>query len=141
MQSDKAAIDEITAQFFDAFTNRNGTVPNVDCLHDLFAPQAVIVKNVNGCPVFYDVSGFIEPRKAILTDGTLADFREAEVSEDTQLFGTIAQRFCRYEKSWTTAEGKKHEGAGVKSIQFIHTSQGWKICSLTWDDEPAPDND
>ena len=137
MQSDKAAIDEITAKFFDAFTNHNGTVPNLECLHDLFAPQAVIVKNVNGSPIVCDVAGFIEPRRTILTDGTLVDFREEEVSEETRIFGTIAQRFCRYEKSWT-AEGSKHEGAGVKSIQFIRTQRGWKICSLTWDDAPAP---
>ena len=135
MESNEAQINELTARFFDAFTNCDGAVPNVDCLHDIFVRQAIIVKNVNGEPVYYDVAGFIEPRRRILTDGTLTDFREAEVAHTTHIYGAIAQRFSRYAKSWS-ADGKQFEGAGTKGIQYLRTRRGWKICSLTWDDEP-----
>jgi len=134
--SDKAAIDKITARFFDAFTNRNGAVTNVDCLHEILMPGALIVKNVNAEPVIYDVEGFIEPRRAILTNGTLTEFCEQEISESTDVFRNVAQRFCRYEKSWT-ASGEHFQGGGATVIQFIRTPSGWKISSLAWDDDPA----
>jgi len=134
--SDKAAIDEITAGFFDAFTNGAGAMPDVECLHDIFIPEAIIIKNIGGTPVLYDLAGFIEPRRAILTDGSLVDFCEKEVFEQTEIYGNIAQRFSKYEKTWT-ASGKKEVGRGAKVIQYIRTSKGWKISSLAWADEQS----
>ncbi len=135
MQSDdEIAIDDLTAVFFSAFTNRGGAMPNVDSLYEVFIPEARIVKNIDGSPEIYDVAGFIEPRRAVLTDGSLQDFSEEEFSANTVIFGNIAQRFSRYRKSWT-AGGEKFEGGGAKSIQFVRTPQGWRIASLVWDDE------
>ena len=134
--NDKAAIDALTGIFFDAFTNRDGKTPAVDRLYEVFVPQALIVKNTGDEPVVYDVAGFVEPRRALLMGGTLSDFREAEVSERTEIFGRIAHRFSIYEKSWKS-EGKQFEGRGAKTIQFVRMPQGWKISALAWDDEPA----
>lgn len=130
---DKHAIDELTATFFRAFDNREGP-PDVDALYRLFAPGAIVVKNVGGTPEVYDVQGFVEPRRAILSDGTMTDFSEEEVSERTDIFGNIAQRFSRYKKSGK-ARGERFAGAGAKSIQFVRTPEGWRIASLVWDDE------
>ena len=134
--NDKEEIDALTAIFFDAFTSRGGHAPAVDRLYDVFVPEALIVKNTGDEPVVYDVAGFVEPRRELLTGGTLSDFREAEVSERTEIFGRIAHRFSIYEKSWTS-EGKPFDGRGAKTIQFVRTAQGWKISALAWDDEPA----
>lgn len=134
MQSDEALIDELTAQFFDAFTNRNGAVPDVDRLYRLFAPDARVIKNIGGDPQSFDVEGFVEPRRAILTDGSLVDFSEEETSATTEIYGNIAQRFSRYRKSWIAA-GERFEGEGAKSLQFIRTAEGWKVASLIWDDK------
>lgn len=134
MQSDKDAIDELTAAFFDAFTNRNGDKPDVNRLYSLFLPGAVIVKNVGGAAEVYDLAAFIEPRREVLTNGSLVDFCEEEVSETTDIFENIAQRFSRYKKSWI-ATGQPRTGSGVKSIQFVRTPAGWKISALAWDDE------
>lgn len=131
--SDKRAIDELTATFFRAFDNRHAP-PEVDVLYRLFAPGAIVVKNVGGTPEVYDVRGFVEPRRAILTDGSIDDFSEEEVSERTDIFGNIAQRFSRYKKSGT-AHGERFEGGGAKSIQFVRGPEGWRIASLVWDDE------
>lgn len=133
MNVDKDAIDALTSAFFRAFTNDGGTAPNIDGLYELFIPQAVIVNNVKGSTQVYDVRGFIEPRREILTNGSLTDFREWEVSERTEIFANIAHRFSRYEKSWM-AGGQPHAGAGAKSIQFARTPAGWKIAALIWDD-------
>ena len=134
--NDKAAIDALTIAFFDAFTNRDGQLPGIDRLYDIFVPEARIFNNAGGEPVVYDVAGFVEPRRALLSGGSLTNFREAEVSERTEIFGRVAHRFSVYEKSWTS-EGKHYAGRGAKTIQFVRTAQGWKISSLAWDDEPA----
>lgn len=126
-------IDALTAAFFDAFTNAGGVPPNIDVLYDLFIPEAIIVKNVGAVNAVLDVAGFVEPRREILSNGSLTNFREWEVSATTEIFGGIAHRFSRYEKSWI-AQGESNTGAGAKSIQFVRTPAGWKIASLMWDD-------
>ena len=133
VDTDRRAIDELTGAFFRAFTNRSGTLPNVDSLYELFIPEAIIIKNVGGTPVVYDVKSFVEPRRSLLTDGSLVDFCEKETSERTEIFGNIAQRFSCYTKTWT-AQDKSFAGGGTKSIQFVRTRAGWKIASLVWDD-------
>jgi ribosomal-protein-serine acetyltransferase len=133
MQSDEQAIDELAAQFFGAFTNCAGAAPDVDRLYRLFARDARIINNAGAHPQVYDVTGFIEPRRAILTDGTLREFREEETRANTDIFGKIAHRFSRYRKTWV-ASGERYEGEGAKSLQFVRTPEGWKISSLIWDD-------
>lgn len=86
-------------------------------------------------PVVYDVASFLEPRKTILTDGTVREFSEYETSAQTHVYGNIAQRFSRYEKNWI-ASGVRVEGRGAKVTQFVRTPQGWKISSVAWDDDP-----
>jgi hypothetical protein len=129
----KREIDEVAAAFFNAFSNPGGVPENIDALYDLFIREAIIVNNIGGATQVYDVRGFVEPRREILTNGSLTDFREWEVAEHTELFGNIAQRFSRYEKAWT-ASGRTFTGMGVKSLQFIRTHAGWKISALAWDD-------
>lgn len=133
MEQDERAIDELTGQFFDAFTNCGDAAPDVDRLYRLFAPDARIIKNVGAQPQVYDVAAFVEPRRAILTDGSLVDFCEKEISAKTEIFGNIAHRFSRYRKSWIAA-GERCDGEGAKSLQFVRTPEGWKITSLIWDD-------
>jgi hypothetical protein len=133
MNPDKDVIDALVVAFYGAFANGGKRAPEVDRLYHLFIPEAVIVKNIGGDPVVYDVAGFVEPRRAILTDGSLAEFSEEEVSGTTEIFGNIAQRFSRYKKSWISG-GKRCEGGGAKSIQLVRTPEGWRISSLVWDD-------
>jgi ribosomal-protein-serine acetyltransferase len=130
---DKCAIDELTRAFFGALTNMGGAAPNLDVLYELLLPEAIIIKNIKAVPVVYDVNGFVEPRRTLLTDGSLVDFSEEETSERTEVFGNIAQRFSRYKKSWTSQE-VSFSGSGANSFQFVRTSAGWKIASVVWDD-------
>jgi hypothetical protein len=118
----KDAIDELTRAFFGSLSNVGGVVPNL-----------IVIKNIDALPVVYDVKGFIEPRRALLTDGSLVDFSEEEPSERTDIFANIAQRFSCYKKSWS-AHGVSFSGSGTNSFQFVRTSTGWKIVSVVWDD-------
>lgn len=108
-------------------------VPNIDVLYELFLPTASIVKAVGGVLEAMDVRTFVEPRRALLTGGTIENFREYETSAKTEIFGSIAQRFSHYEKTWV-ASGVERRGSGAKSIQFVQTRAGWKIAALVWDD-------
>lgn len=134
----KVELDRLTRTFLGAFTNTGGTGPNIDAIREVFIPQGTIVSNVGDEPVIYDLDSFIEPRRRILTDGTLTEFSEWEVAERTEVFGSIAHRFSSYRKSGFL-DGEWFEGSGHKTVQFVRTPAGWRMSSMAWDDvRPNP---
>lgn len=133
-QDDRSAIDDVAERFFAAFTMVGDEAPNIDDLYELFLPSARIVKALAGSMEEYDVRGFVEPRRELLTGGAIEDFKEFETFAETDIFGNIAQRFSRYVKSWRTS-GVEQRGGGVKSMQFVRMPAGWKVAALIWDDE------
>ncbi|WP_432164803.1 DUF4440 domain-containing protein [Streptomyces sp. bgisy031] len=130
----KAEIDEITAEFFGAFDNRDGREADVDRIRRLTIPGALIV-STGPATTAYTVDEFIEPRQKLLSDGRLVEFSEWETSERTEIAGDIAARFGEYRKSGVM-NGEPFEGGGTKSIQFVRTPEGWRIASFTWFDQP-----
>lgn len=131
---DKEAIDQLTAAFFKVFSAKPDGVVNLDQIYQLFIPQGLIIKNLGSTLEIYDLQQFIEPREKLLNDGSLVDFEEEEVSERTEIFGNIAQRFSLYRKSGILS-GEGFETRGMKTLQFIRTPEGWRMSSLAWDDE------
>lgn len=127
-------LDEITRVFYTLFNNKDGQVPPVEKVHELFIPEGIIIKNIDASPVIYNLQQFIEPRIKLLTDGSLLEFSEEEITARTEIFGNIAHRFSTYHKSGIL-NGNRFEANGMKTIQFINTTDGWKISSLAWDDE------
>lgn len=132
--ADEAEIDELVRAFFSVFTNKNGIKPDVDAIHRMFIPQGLIISCSGAKREIYTLRQFIEPRIELLSDGRLVDFQEQEVSARTDIFGGIAQRYCIYKKSGIF-EGKAFQAGGVKTIQLIRMSDGWKMASLAWEDE------
>ncbi|MFJ3639360.1 GNAT family N-acetyltransferase [Streptomyces sp. NPDC090108] len=133
---DKAAIDRLMHDLFGAFTTTGGRGPDLGVIREVFIPEGLIIKNTDGDPLVYGVGSFVASREKILTDGTLTEFSEAEVAEDTRMFGSVAQRFSDYRKSGFL-HGEWFEAVGHKTVQFVRTPDGWRISSLAWDDEPA----
>ncbi|MFV2177542.1 DUF4440 domain-containing protein [Actinomadura sp. LOL_016] len=129
----KSELDQLMRALFGAFANTGGTRPNLDVVRDVFIPEGLIIKNVGGETVIYDLDTFIAPREEMLTDGTLTEFSEWEISEETEIFGSIAHRFSGYGKSGFRG-GEWFEGFGRQSTQFVRTPGGWKMASATWDD-------
>jgi hypothetical protein len=82
----------------------------------------------------HNLHTFIEPRRKILTDGTLTGFEEIETKAATKIAGNIAQRFSQYQKSGLLNE-KHFKAHGNKFFQFIKTNSGWKINSIVWEDD------
>ncbi len=134
MTMDKVCIDELVARFFRAFCNAGGAIPDLDSLRELFVADALISKCVGTTAEIHGVDQFIEPRRALLTDGTLTDFEEHELAERTEIFGGIAQRFSLYEKSGVLL-GQPFLTRGVKTLQFVRMTESWKIAAVAWDDE------
>ncbi|MDO3700220.1 GNAT family N-acetyltransferase [Micromonospora sp. C28SCA-DRY-2] len=131
---DREEIDALIRCYFDAFTSGSGVDERMAALRDAMLPGAIIVRTCGMAPAVYDVDAFIEPRQAMLTDGTLTDFKEEARSGRLDLFGDIAQWFGRYAKQGRM-NGAPHTGGGMKSIQFVRTDAGWRISAAAWDDD------
>ncbi|HUR19636.1 MAG TPA: ribose 5-phosphate isomerase B [Vicinamibacterales bacterium] len=131
-------IDTLVRRFFAAFDNRAGAIVDLPALRDLFVPGAIIVRKSAAMTETWSVSQFLEPRQALLTDGSLADFHEWEVDASTFVFGDIACRTLRYGK-----EGRLHGapfgGDGTKSMHFVRTDGQWRITSIIWQDSEPPE--
>jgi ribosomal-protein-serine acetyltransferase len=130
----KSLLDELTNHFFNLFTNTNGQIPDLQAIKALVIPEGIIIKNVGGRTEIFSVTSFIEPRQKILTDGTLTDFKEEEISETTDIHGSVAHRLCFYKKSGFMS-GKLFETTGVKTIQYIKKEERWWISAIAWDDD------
>lgn len=129
----KAEIGRLTDSFFALFSNRDGA-PDLERIFDLFVPNGLIAKCTGADPEISTLQEFIEPRKELLTNGSLTEFSESEASERTEIFGNIAQRLSTYQKSGSL-DGVPFTAHGVKTFQFVKTRLGWRILSVTWDDE------
>src|SRR6187551_1219337 len=132
--SDKIEINNLTEQFFNLFDNTNNKIPDWTIVQKICIPEIIIIKKTGLTEVVYNLANFIDPRKAILSDGTLTNFQEQELSEETQITGHIAQRRSRYQKCGNLS-GKSFVETGTKLFQFIKTNNGWRINSLVWEDD------
>ncbi|MCH7974139.1 MAG: GNAT family N-acetyltransferase [Bacteroidetes bacterium] len=133
-ESERLKIDELTASFFDLFSNKDGRVPNVKDIKSIFIPEGILVSNTEDTPAIYDLDSFIKPREEILTNGTLTNFCEREISHNTEIFGNVAQRFSLYEKTGEL-NGEHFEIRGMKTIQFVKVNGKWKMSAAAWSDE------
>ena len=129
----KSELDRLTESFFALFSNRDGA-PELGRIFELFVPNGIIAKCTSVDPELTTLREFIAPRQVLLTSGTLTEFSESETSERTQIFGNIAQRISTYQKSGCL-DGVPFSTRGVKTFQFVRTRIGWRILSVTWDDE------
>lgn len=134
LSADQIQIDKLTQAFFALFTNITGA-PQFDRISELCHEQAQIIKKTNDAAEIYDLKSFIEPRKKILTNGTLTGFRENEIQSETKITGQIAQRFSVYEKSGKL-HGNDYNGSGNKMLHFMKSEGKWQIIQVIWQDTP-----
>jgi len=131
---DVAEIDAVVRAFFAAFTSGPDSAARLDTLRSLFLPGAVIVSTCGREPALHTVEEFIAPREALLSGGTLEGFREWAEGGRTEVFGDVAHWFGAYAKEWAQ-DGQAFSGRGMKSMQLVRTSEGWRISAAAWDDE------
>jgi len=132
--ADKIEINYLTKQFFNLFDNTDHKVPDWASVQKICIPEIIIIKKTGLTEVVYNLTNFIEPRRTILSDGTLTNFQEQELQEETLIIGHIAHRHSTYQKSGNLS-GKSFVETGTKLFQFIKTNDGWRINSLVWEDD------
>lgn len=133
-RDEKSEINSVAKTFFAIFTNTGHNKPDWKAITDICIPETVIIKKDSANEVVYNLHSFIEPRKEILNNGTLTDFEESEIKEETKIIGNLAQRYSKYQKSGYL-NGTYFKEYGNKLFQFIKTNNGWKINSLIWEDD------
>jgi hypothetical protein len=131
---DQKEIDALISRFFSLFTNKNGAIPQVAEIHSMFIKEGIIISNSESKPAIFHLDEFIQPRLEMLTNGTLVEFMEAEVSHKTEIYNGIAQRWSYYEKSGVL-NGVTFKQKGMKTFQFIKVNEEWMIVSVAWSDE------
>ena len=132
--ADHDAIDALAARMYAAFGNRDGCVPDLDGLREVFLPECVIAKAIPGQEQVQALDGFIEQRRPLLTQGRLVDFAEWETDSRTWIDGNTASRRSLYEKSGVL-DGTPFRARGAKQMQFVRLDGRWWIAALAWDDE------
>jgi len=130
----KRELDLLMEAFFRAVSFEQGEQPHYDEIYRLFIEAGLLIKNSMATPEIANVAQFIEPRQATVRSGELTSFREVELSENTEIFGNVAQRFSAYAKSGIT-NGVPFATRGMIATQFIRTPAGWKMSVMAWDDE------
>jgi RimJ/RimL family protein N-acetyltransferase len=133
MDLDKVRIDKLIKYFFRAFTNK-GQKPNLKLLHETCIEETVFIKNTKGLCEKYNLESFIAPREELLTNGTLTEFEEYEIGEQTTIVRNIAQRLSHYQKDGILNK-KRFSNKGTKIFQFVKIGSVWKVCCVIWDDE------
>lgn len=131
---DKLSIDNIIRSFFGIFNNKAKTLPDLGLINFICIPETLIIKKNLEEQIVYTLDSFIKPRKKILSDGTLTDFEEKEISSETKIVGNIAQRYSRYQKTGIL-NGRQFKEFGNKFFQLVKTNEVWKINSIIWEDD------
>lgn len=132
--TDVAEIQQLVRTVLAAFVSGPEASARMRALRTLFIGEAVIVRTCGDAPLVMDLDAFIRPREALLAGGRLVDFSEWELTGHTEVFGDIAHHTSTYAKAGVQ-DGSPFTGRGMKSVQCIRTSQGWRISALAWDDE------
>jgi len=132
---DHAQVDALARRFLRAFGNRGQAIPTLAALPHYFAPGAVIhIANAAGDVVATDMHGFAAPWAQLLTSGRLADHAIRETEDRTDLAGTVAHRWLRFEARGRL-DGAALAVCGTQSMQCTRTPRGWKIAALASQEE------
>lgn len=127
-------LERLLATFLECVSFESGSAPDYDGIRPLFIEGGLLIKNSGAAPEVSSVDEFIAPRAALVASGELTRFREEELFGRTAVFGNVAHRLSGYAKSGTQS-GTDFAARGVILTQFVNTPEGWRMSSMTWDDE------
>ncbi|MDA0161868.1 hypothetical protein OM076_16460 [Solirubrobacter ginsenosidimutans] len=129
----EAELARLSRAFFAAVSFEAGGKPGYDAIRDLFISGGLLIRNTGDAPEVTTVDEFIAPRAELVASGALTEFYEGELEAVNQTFGTVAHRWCSYEKRGVQ-NGTAFAATGAISTQFVLTPGGWRMSSMAWDD-------
>lgn len=130
----KANIERLAAAFYAEFDNRNGRIPRVRVLLDMFFSEARIVRLDQDGALALDRVTFLEPRIELLSTGALTQFHEWEIEGQTIVMGNIATRTSVYRKEGVM-NGQPYVGSGRKLLHLFNQDGRWLIAAMLWEDD------
>ena len=127
---DHAQIDALVRRLLRAFTNQGGAIATLAALPHYFVPHAVIhIANAAGEVLATDLHGFAAPWAQLLASGRLVDHVIRETDARTDIAGTVAQRWLRFEARGRL-DGRDLVLSGTQSLQCTRTPRGWRVAAL-----------
>jgi RimJ/RimL family protein N-acetyltransferase len=129
----KLLLNQLCAEFFSAFTNKNKRAVNLNCLFKLCLPSALFIKLDSNAQEIQSIDTFVDTRNQLLNDGSITEFEEKEISEQSFLEKNFAERISKYEKCGFL-NGVYFKQSGQKRFLFENTNLGWRIKTLVWQD-------
>ncbi|HUH33682.1 MAG TPA: hypothetical protein VLZ28_06985 [Daejeonella sp.] len=123
-------IDHLTEHFYQSVCFSAEHYPNFDQLQELFYGSGKLINNNLEHPLDFTVQTFGHAIMAQIEAGEADYFVQQEISDKTEIFGTMAQRISVFEYSFIkdTPNWKR----GVSYIQFICIKGKWLITSIIW---------
>jgi hypothetical protein len=131
---DLEAIALLTRDLYAAISFEEGEKPNLDRLKNLFLSPGNLINNNEEHPMIWDLEAFIETYRQQISGGAVHSFIEEELSEQTELFGSVAHRFSTYQARFRAGPSEAVI-QGINSIQFIKTGGAWRVVSIIWNDQ------
>ncbi len=128
------AIDKITEQFYAYISFNEEHYPEFDKLQELFFGAGKLINSNYDTPLDFTVQSYVQAVMHQIEDGNATFYAQQEISDNTEVFGNIAQRISIYEYSFT-AETNQPWKRGVNYIQYIYSKGKWQIVSMLWNDE------
>ena len=98
-------LARLAAAFFAAVSFEEGGRPGYDAIRGLFIDAGLLIRNTGDAPEVTTVDEFIAPRAELVASGALTSFYEGELEAVNQIFGTVAHRWCSYEKRGRAERG------------------------------------
>lgn len=127
-------IDHLTEHFYQCISFNKDHYPNFDKLQELFYGVGKMINNNFDQPIDFTVQSFAQTIMAQIEAGNATFYAQQEISDVTEVFGSIAQRISVYE--YGSSEDPDHKWKrGVNYIQYIYTQNKWLITSMVWQDE------
>ncbi|HYK75996.1 MAG TPA: hypothetical protein VEV16_03405 [Daejeonella sp.] len=130
-------IDHLTERFYQCVSFNAEHYPDFDLLEELFYGSGKLINNNFEQPSDFDVQSFVHALMIQIEAGNATHFAQQEISDRTEVFGTMAQRISVYEYN-TVAHPGKNWKKGVNFIQYVYSDGKWLIASMIWKDE-GPD--
>ena len=127
-------IDHLTENFYQCISFNKERYPNVYKLKELFYGVGKLINHNFEYPIEYTVDSFSQSLMAQIETGDAFYFAQQEISDNTEIFGNVAQRISVYEHSplnYPLQEWKR----GINYIHYVKVNGKWLITSMVWQDE------
>lgn len=127
-------IDHLTEQFYQCISFNQEHYPNFDKLQELFFGDGRLINNNFEAPIEFTVQSFAQAMMVQIEAGNISHFAQQEISDQTEVFGKVAQRISTYEYTFLNDDSKEWL-RGINYVQYIFTGGKWLIASMVWNDE------